>query len=452
VDLGYKDFLSLNLTGRNDWNSTMVETPKDNYFYPSAGISFIPTKISGLNDNKVLNYAKLYTNYIVVGNTSAVDVYDTNDRYEAGFGYPFGDLNSFSYVQTPTDINIKPEFMSTFEIGANLGFLKDRITLEGSYYSTKTEDLITRRTTSSASGYQNVLANVGQMTTTGFEIELGFAPIRNDKFAWENRIAYSHYKSIVDKAAPDAKSIPMFNDANNGVGIFAEEGEEFPLIKGLAYERDDQGRVIIDPSSGNPMKTAEYKILGKATPDYIINYNTSVEYKGIRLAAVMDYRTGHQFWAGNKNWLAWSGHLVESAENGRTGFIFPNSATDIDGDGVYEANTTVVTGGNTYTSYLNYFSNQYAQTAENMVLDATAFKIRELSLSYSLPSKMIERAGLSSLRFGVNARNPLTVLPKENRNYHDPEQSRSSGNDTGLAVTGQYPQTRTFGFNVNLTF
>ncbi|ESU19537.1 outer membrane protein [Flavobacterium cauense R2A-7] len=452
VDLGYKDFLSLNLTGRNDWNSTMSQTPKDNYFYPSAGISFTPTKINGLKDSKVVNYTKLYANYIVVGNSSAVGVYGTNDTYLSGTGYPFGGLNSFTNTQTPTDINIKPEFMSTFEVGAALGFFKDRITLEGSYYNTKTDDLITRRSVSAASGITSVLTNVGQMTTTGFEIELGFAPIRNDKFSWENRIAYSHSKSVVDKAAPDAKSIALVNFSGNGIGIFADEGEEFPLIKGIAYERDDQGRVIIDPSTGNPVRSSEYKILGKATPDYIINYNTSVEYKGIRLAAVMDYRTGHQFWAGTKDWLSWSGHLVESAENGRTGFIFPNSATDLDGDGVYEANTTVVTGGNTYTSYLNYFSNEYRAVSENMVLDATAFKVRELSLSYSLPSKMIEKAGLSSLRFGVNARNPFTVLPKENRGYHDPEQSRSSGNDQGLAVTGQYPATRTFGFNVNLTF
>ncbi|ESU23453.1 outer membrane protein [Flavobacterium enshiense DK69] len=452
VDLGYKDFLNINLTGRNDWNSAMVETPKDNYFYPSVGVSFIPTKLDFLNNNKVLNYSKIYANYIVVGNTSAVDAYGTNDLYGPSTGYPFGALNSFTYTQTPIDKDIKPEFMSTFEIGANFGFLNDRITLEGAYYNTKTDDLITRRSVSAASGLTSVLANVGEMTTNGFEIELGFAPVRNDKFAWENRISYSHSKSVVDKAAPDAKSIALVNFSANSVGIFADEGEEFPLIKGIAYQRDDQGRVVIDPSTGNPLRTGEYKKLGKATPDYIINYNGSLEYKGIRLAAVMDYRTGHQIWAGTKDWLSWSGHLVESAEGGRTGFIFPNSVVDTNDDGQYEPNNTVVTGGNTYTSYLNYFSNEYRAVTENMVLDATAFKIRELSLSYALPIKMIERAGLTSLRFGVNARNPLTVLPKENRGYHDPEQSRSSGNDQGLAVTGQYPATRTFGFNVNLTF
>ncbi|ESU29294.1 outer membrane protein [Flavobacterium limnosediminis JC2902] len=454
VDLSYNDFLNLNVTGRNDWNSTLHGAEKDNYFYPSVGVSFIPTKaFDALKNNDVLTYAKLYGSYVKVGNSSNILVNELDPVYGSGIGYPFGSLNSFTYDKSPMDPKIKPEFMATSEIGLQLGFFDDRITFEGSYYQTKTTDLITNRSVSAATGFVNVKGNVGEMTTTGYELELGFVPIKTKDFIWDNRVGYSTYESIVDKAAPDAKSVALVNFSGNGVGIFAEEGEEFPLIKGIAYQRDDQGRVILDPDTGNPLRTTEYVKLGKATPDYIINYNTSVEYKGIRLAAVMDYRTGHQFWAGSKDDLSWSGHLVESAENGRSGFIFPNSSIpDVNNPGEYVANTNVVTGGTTYTSYLNYFSNEYRAVQENMVLDATAFKVRELSLSYSLPSKMIERAGLTALRFGVNARNPFIVLPKENRNYHDPEQSRSSGNDQGLAVSGQYPATRTFGFNVNLTF
>ncbi|TXH79408.1 MAG: TonB-dependent receptor [Romboutsia sp.] len=430
---------------------------KDNYFYPSAGLSFIPTKaFDGLKSDKGLNYAKLSASIVRVGNTSIVSPYDINSIYSVTGGFPIGSLSSFSPNQNPTDPLIKPEFMTTAEFGINLGFLNDRITLDASYYSTKTTDLITRQSTSAGSGISSVLTNIGQMTTTGYEIDLGFTPVKASDFnnlglKWENRLAYSHTKSIVDKVSESANEVALQNFTGAGVGIFATEGEEFPLIKGIAYERDDQGRVLIDPVSGNPIRTTDYKILGKATPDYVINYNTAVEFKGIRLAAVMDYRTGHQFWSGTKDWLSWSGHLYESAENGRTGFIFPNSAVETS-PGVYTENTSVVTGGTTYTSYLNYFSNEYRAVVENFVLDATAFKVRELSLSYLLPESMIEKTGLTSLRLGVNARNPFIVLPKENRNYNDPEQSRSSGNDQGLAVSGQYPATRTFGFSLNASF
>ena len=457
VDLGYEDYLYLNLTGRNDWNSTFTGGEKDNYFYPSAGISFIPTKaIDALKDNKILNYAKVMASYVKVGNASSLGAYGLNSLYSTASGYPFGSLSSFAPDQSPANPALSPEFLTTTELGINLGFLNDRITLDASTYTTKTTDLITNQSTSATSGVSTLLTNLGAATTTGFEIDLGFTPIKASDFGdlglkWENRIAYSTNKTIVDKVSDTADEIALVNFTGTGVGIFATEGEEFPLIKGIGYQRDDQGRVLIDPVSGNPLRTNEYIKLGQATPDYIINYNTAVEFKGFRLAAVMDYRTGHQFWSGTKDWLSWSGHLYESAENGRSGFIFPNSAIQT-APGVYTENTSVVSGGSTYTSYLNYFSNEYRAVVENFVLDATAFKVRELSLSYTIPAKTIEKTGLTSLRVGVNARNPFIVLPEENRSYSDPEQSRSSGNDKGLAVTGQYPATRTFGFSLNASF
>ena len=462
VDLGLgkgtqeSEFLFLNLTARNDWDSRFTGFETDNYFYPSVGVSFIPTKaFEGLKSN-VLNYWKLAGSAVKVGNASNLGAYQSELLYFPGGGYPFGDLNSFAPSQSPVNPGLTPEFMTTYEFTTNLGLFKDRLTLDFSTFKTSTTDLITNQQLSAGTGITQQLTNIGKMTTTGFEIDLGVTAIRPSDFGnlglkWENRIAYSTTKSIVDKVSDDTNEIPLVDFPGTGVGIFATEGEEFPLIKGIGYARDDQGRVLIDPLSGNPIRTSEYKILGKATPDYIINYNTAVEFKGVRLAAVMDYRTGHQFWAGTKDWLSWSGHLYESAENGRNGFIFPNSAIETS-PGVYTENTSVVTGGNSYTSYLNYFSNEYRAVTENAVLDATAFKVRELSLSYSLPLSLIERTGLTSLRFGVNARNPFIVLPKENRGYHDPEQSRSSGNDQGLAVTGQYPATRTFGFSLNASF
>ena len=447
----YSEFLFLNLTARNDWDSRFKGFEKDNYFYPSVGLSFIPTKaFEGLKSDK-FNYWKLAVSGVKVGNASILGAYQSELAYFTASGFPFGDLNSFTPDTTPTNPELTPEFMTTLEATTSLGFFKDRLTLDASVFQTTTTDLITNQQLSAGTGLVSQLTNIGELTNKGFEIDLGFTPIKTDNWKWENRLSYYSAKTTVDKVSDQSTEIPLVNFTGTGVGIFATEGEEFPLIKGIGYARDDQGRVLIDPVSGNPVRTDEYVVLGKSTPDYIINYNTSVEYKGFRLAAVMDYRTGHQFWAGTKDWLSWSGHLYESAINGRSGFIFPNSAIETS-PGVYTANTSVVTGGNSYTSYLNYFSNEYRAVTENMVLDATAFKVRELSLSYSFNPELIKKTGLTSLRLGINARNPFIVLPKENRGYHDPEQSRSSGNDQGLAVTGQYPATRTFGFALNASF
>ena len=154
--------------------------------------------------------------------------------------------------------------------------------------------------------------------------------------------------------------------------------------------------------------------------------------------------------------MSWSGHLYESAVNGRTGFIYPNSAIETS-PGVYAANNgvgqpAVITGGTTYNSFLSYFQDEFANVGENSILDATALKIREISLSYALPSKMLENTKLASVRFGVNARNPFVFLARENRGYSDPEFSNTLGNGQGLSPVGRYPQTKTIGFNINVTF
>ena len=455
LDFDYNDYLFLTLTGRQDLVSQLVGGTEGNkYFYPSVGLAFIPTKaFEGIKSDKGLKYAKVYANYIRVGNRSDIGAYAINPVAVTGAGYPYGNNNSFQQATVVTTNAIKPEFQTTIEGGINLGFFKDRLTFDASAYRTTTTDLITSVDASAASGLSRVRTNIGQMTNNGFEIDLGFTPIAKSSFndlglVWENRLSYTTYKAIVDEVSDQSPEVALLTGPE--ASIFAVKGEEFPVIKGTAYERDDQGRVIIG-ANGNPLRAEGLKILGKSTPDYIINYSTSFSFKGLRLSMVMDYRTGHQFYAESKDWISWSGHLYESALNGRTGFIFPNSSVETS-PGVYTANTNVVTGGNSYSSYLSYFQDEYADIAENAVLDATALKIREIALSYGLPDETVKRIGLSSLRFGVSARNPFVFLAGENRGYADPESNFDSGNGKGYANIGRYPTTRTMAFTLNATF
>jgi TonB-linked SusC/RagA family outer membrane protein len=450
LDFGYKDYLFLNLTGRYDGTS-VLNADNRNFFYPSAGVSFIPTKAFESIKSDVFNYAKINVGIVRSGNSSAVGTYAIDQVGVVPPGFPFGTLSSYVINQSPTLENIRPEFVTTKEIGLALGFFKDRLTFEGQYYVANTTDMITTATTSSASGIRSGQGNIGELENTGFNLDLGVTPIKTDNFSWNTRVNFSSAKIIVNKVSDDAKEV---NLQQGGLyGIFAVEGEEFPTIKGIGYLRDPNGNVIIDEATGNPQYTSEFIKLGKATPDFILGFTNTFSYKGLNFTAVCDYRTGHQFVSGVREQLAWTGNLIESAENGRNGgFIFPNSVIQT-APGVFTPNTSVVTGGTNYESYQTYFSNDHSfNNAENNVLDATAFKVRELALSYSLPNKLIERAGITALSIGVNARNPFMILPKENRNYNDPETSNTAGNAQGIAVTGQYPFTRTFGFTLNVKF
>ena len=452
ADLNYKNYLFLNATARIEQFSAV----KNSYFYPSVGVSFIPTKaIESLKNSKVLNYAKLNASYTSVGNTSAVGVYQTNELTSIPQGFPFGDLAALGYNRAPTDPNIKPEFVNTFEVGAQLGFFNDRITLEGSYYVANTKDLITRATASSASGNSSILTNVGELENKGFEIDLGFTPIKTNNFKWDIRTNYTTYKTKVVSLAAGATSVNL--QSNTQVGIFAEVGEEFPLIKGTAFVRDGAGNIIVD-ANGVPQRTSTFQKLGKGVPDYILGLTNSFEYKGFRLTAVADLRVGASAYSFARNLLLFTGGDMDTAGFDRSqGIVVPGSVTTTGA-----VNTTPVASDASTVGVLNYFTTTYRAVGEANVIDAAALKIRELALSYSLPKKLIEKAGLESFRIGINARNPFIFLADgsllkanngiENRGYADPESSNTTGNAQGIINIGQYPSTRTFGFTMNLTF
>lgn len=450
VDLGYKDFLYLNVTGRNDW-STVFSTEKNNFFYPSVGVSFVPTTAFPGIKGDFLTDAKFIANYTKVGNDSGVGTYAINQLAVLGIGYPFGGKNSYVQQTQQTNRAIKPEFVTTKEVGVSLGLLKNRVTFDGTYYVTTTEDLITRTSASAASGLFSNMTNVGEMETKGFDLDLGFSPFKSSEeggFRWDVNLNFTKYKSIVNKVSNEATQVNL-RAPYDWVGVYAEVGQEFPLIKGSTYERDDQGRVIVG-ENGMPTIDPTLKTLGKVNPDYIVGLNTAFSYKGIKLSATMDYRKGGVFYSDVKRNFAWSGQLIESAEN-RNGFIMPNSSYFDAATSSYQSNTNAIMTGGDPDSMISYY-DIYAQTGENLVVDATAFKLRELALSYTLPKSLIDNTGIANMSIGVHGRNLFTWYPSQNRFYGDPENSETTGNAGGLSFTDQYPTQRQYGFSLNLTF
>lgn len=458
IDLGYKGFLNLNITARNDWTS-VLDPNNRSFFYPGAGLSFVPTKaFPGLKSN-VLNYAKVYASYTGTGNDSNVQPFEINPIGVVGAGFPFGSLSSYVGNQSPTYAFILPERNYTRDFGISLGFLNDRITFDGQYYYTQTKDLVTFANTSNAAKINQAKLNIGELHNTGFNLDLGFTPFKaksEGDFEWTGKANLSHSRTVIDDLGEGVDELSLLDGGQ--VGVFAIKGEEFPSIKGIGYQRDAAGNVIINANTGNPLYTSQLQNFGRTTPDYVLGFTNSFSYKGVKLTAVCDYRTGGVFYSGVMNQLAWTGHLVESAENGRAGgFIFPNSVyEDPNNPGQYLPNTNIVTGGNSYASYQTYFSNDYSfNNVENNILDGTKFQVREVALSYSIPAKLLKNTGVSAMSLGINARNVFMWLPKENKYYADPESSYTTdtfSNGSGYTVAGQYPLTRTYGFSLNLTF
>ena len=450
LDLSYKDYLYLNATGRNEWSSKLA-SGNNSYFYPSFGVSFLP--LNALDKkNDFLNRLVLKYSWVKVGSDSPIGVYAIEDTAVLGNGYPYG-TGPLSFVlnNNPTDPNIKPEFVTTNEASLGLGFLRDRITLDVNVYQQDTKDLITNQNTSSGSGLLGLISNVGNLRNRGIEVDLGLTPIKTQNFVWDMKFSYNTNETKILSLASGADEVSIFN---NGIaGIYAKVGELFPLIKATAYLRDSQGRIIINQATGDPYYTNNLVSMGRATPKYTLGFNTNIKFKNFNAYAVMDYRTGHKFYSGTMQYFTFSGNLEQSASFDRTqgGYVIPNSVYQ-DSSGNYVANTSIKSGGDSYPSVVAYYGGTYRNIGENFILDATAFKVRELGLGYSLSKEASNSIGLKGLSIGVFARNPFYKFAKENKGYADPETSIAGGNLFGITGTNQYPSTKVYGINTTINF
>ncbi|MCG8183755.1 SusC/RagA family TonB-linked outer membrane protein [Tenacibaculum piscium] len=455
-DFGFRDYLFLNMTARNDWTSKLS---KDNnsFFYPSAGVSFVPTKAFPSLKTNVLNKMKLSYSFVKVGNDAA-GINAINAIYEKPAAFPYGDLTSFRPDRTITDPNLTPEFIASHEFGLNVDLYRSRVTLDFSAFTSKNTDQVVKVASSRASGVEEAGINIGETSSQGFEVDLGFVPIKTDDLRWDLRVSYATNKTVVDKISDSLDEVVISDDTD--FDIVAKKGEEFPLIKGIAYQRDDKGRVIVDASTGNPLQTDAKVVLGKVTPDYVLGLTSALNYKGFTLSTTLDYRTGHSIYSSVKKELTRSGYTVETVQSGRKGFILPNSVIS-DGKGGYVPNTNVITGGTTSNSITNYYTGNFGDSAENFVLDATALKVREISLTYDMPKDFLKNTGVNSLQIGLSARNPFVLLSNDNRGFTDPEYN-SVGGDTskagdsfnnagGASRYDLLPPTRYYGLSVNLS-
>ncbi|MBT2620867.1 SusC/RagA family TonB-linked outer membrane protein [Chryseobacterium sp. ISL-6] len=457
LDLSYKDYLFLNSTFRIEQSSVLStfyngELHNKTYPYYSVGLSFVPTKAFEGLKNDVINYIKIAPSFTRVGNTSAVLPYNTTNVGVIPAGYPFPGLPGYGVNAAQTNRAIKPEFISTVDLNVQLGFFNDRITLEGSIYQSDTKDLITNANVSNTSGLNTLKDNFGKTRMKGLEIDLGITPFKTQDFTWNLRASFAKSRTTVIDLPNGLDEVALAVPYQTvGLGVFAIKGSDAQVIKATTFQRDDQGRIIVG-ADGVPLQSTTLTSMGRVTPDYTLGLNTSIRYKSFTLSGTMDYRKGGKFASLGKSILTFAGMTEDTAGFDRSqGYVIPNSVQIVNGQSV--ANVTPVGGTADYDGVAGYFSSQSLQRlGEPMVLDATAFKVREIALSYDIPKSVLSSTFVTGFTVGLFARNPFFVYSKENRNYADPETSYTNGNGAGIAIAGQYPSQRSFGINLKATF
>ena len=452
LDLAFKDYLFVNGTYRYEQSSLFSsningEFKNKAYPYYSAGLSFIPTKAFDFGGN-VLTYMKIAPSFTRVGNAN-LSPYEVNPTGNVAAGYPFN-VPSYVLNTSVTNPNIKPEYFTSMELTTALGFFNDRITLEGSIYQSTTKDLIIASVPSSATGLTSYVDNIGDAKTKGFDIDLGLVPIKTENFTWNLRAYFSKSKTTLESLRSGASRVSLLTYSSPSVGIAGVVGENLYSIVGSSYVKDPNGNIVVN-SNGVPIIDSNVKVLGNVNPDYTMGLTTSFKYKGLSLSAVMDYRKGGKFVSFTKGLLAFTGGLEQTAEQDReNGYVVPNSVQLVNGQ--YVTNTTAAYGAD-YSGAVTYWTgSNFRRTGENLLVDATFFKVREIALSYDLPKSVLGSTFVNGVTLSLYARNPIAIYAKSNRNFADPETSNYAGNLSGIAATTQYPTTRVFGFKLNATF
>lgn len=456
MTLGYKDYLFLTGAWRQDTSSTLP-VQNNTYDYYTGGISFIATDaIEGLKGN-VLNFLKLNASYAKVGNDAAVG--QVNENFLVPTGFPLANPG-LRQTTRAVDPNLSPEFSFSTEVGFRAEFFKSRITLDANYYKVTTEDQINSIGASRASGASTFLTNLGEIENKGVEIDLNLVPIQTEDFKWDLGFTLATNDSeVIDLGGPDR--IQIGSGFANTATIFANVGDPYPSLFAPGYKRDDQGRIIVE-ADGNPEPTSELLNLGNTVPDLIIGMTTKFSYKGLSLRAVADYKTGHVFYSTLVEALEFAGLTQNSVSTNRQPFIFPNSVYETS-PGVFVENTDRPTTDGTR----NFWQTSYNEIKENYVVDASAVKIREIALDYTLPSKFLEKTPFEAITVGLIANNLIMWRAAENI-YTDPEFSVNSGagqnvgiggtnsavsnGTTGIGSSAQAPPTGTYGFKLNLKF
>jgi TonB-linked SusC/RagA family outer membrane protein len=449
LSVSFKDFLTLNGAFRRDTASTLLLENNSFDFY-TYGASLVMTELLPAIKGNVLDFWKINGSYALVGGNPLFGF--TNETYGVPTGFPFGSTVGLFAPTRIVSQGISPSLTKTVEFGTEFQFAKRRLNLGVTYFINNSSNDFLTGSVSNASGASVLAQNGGELEVKGLEIDLNGSILRSENFEWRLGVNLFKQQSEVLSLSDGAQRQQIGLLAGDGaVGVFAAVGESYPSLFGTTYQRDDQGRVIVD-GNGDPLVNAEIQNLGTTTPDLILGFNTSFRYKQFNLSATADYKTGHVYYNSLVDALEFTGSTQHSVTSGRQPFVFPNSSYVVTPatattPAVYAANTNITTSSGGF----DFWTGKYQPIKENYVVDATTFKLREVALTYDLPAKVLDRTFIKGVTFGVVARNILMLRSAQNK-YTDPEFTTDTQQVTGFGTQDQLPPTASYGFKMDVKF
>lgn len=474
IQLDYRRWAFLNITGRNDWSSTL---PVDNnsYFYPSVTASVLLSEAFGWR-SKAVNYLKIRGGWSQVG--ADANPYQLATVFTSETAFNGNPLQSSSTIGM--NPNLKPEKTSSIEAGFEAAFWDNRLYLDFTYYKTDSRNQILKLATTAASGYTSQVRNAGHIRNRGYEIQLGAVPIQTSKgFRWNLDLNYGANSSKVVKL-DDEGLITSYQLYSSGIQILASVGEAYGTLFGTSYVRDANGNVVVD-ANGLPKISTTNKTLGKFTPDWTGGISNTFSYRSLSLSFLIDASVGGSIFSNTNKTGKYTGVLANTlsgrdAEHGGLWYYtaamgnnvrLPESPSySVSSDGLYYVQVNgqstrvyqdgIMVEGVTESGSKNeevvsaekYYHRIYS-IAEANVYDASYVKLREVALSYRLPRLWTQKLHLQEASVTLTGRNLWTIY-KSVPNI-DPESALTTGNAQGVEAYS-LPTTRSFGVNLSVKF
>ncbi|MFG6685606.1 SusC/RagA family TonB-linked outer membrane protein [Mariniflexile sp. HNIBRBA6329] len=414
----FNDMLYITGNIRNDWYSTLPIESRS-VLYGGVNASWIATNTFPEIKN-VLSYGKIRLGY---GETGVdTDPYQIDPVIVSGsidnqgfrdLAFPAGGFNAFEIGNRAGNPNLKPERRKEFEIGTELSFIKNRISLDFTYYDAKVENQILNLPLAASSGYTNQTANVGVISNKGIEALLKLSIFRNpDGFNWNTTFNYSTNDAILEELDERLDQVDL--GGLSTVALIARKGEPLSLLEGSVPRRDPDGNIVVD-ANGIPIASPIKEVYGDTQYDYTLGISNDFSYKGFSLGFTLDIREGGLMFSRTADITRFTGNSITTTINDRNPYLIPNSVREVT-PGVFETNTTAIDSEH-WDDYYRADANDREQ-----VIDKSFIKLREVIFAYKFSDKIIGRTPFKDLTISVVGRNLLLFTPESNQ-YIDPEVS-----------------------------
>lgn len=434
ASFAYDNFLYVDVTGRNDWSSTLPEANRS-YFYPSFGVSLLLDRFIDPNGS-LFDMIKVRGNYAEVGNDT--DPYQLNTLYFVAQDGYLG-RTTLSRDNVRKSESLRPESINSLEFGLEFRMLRNRLFFDITWYDIESTDLIYDVPVPAATGFGAFRENIGKVTNTGVEFILGGSPVRTANFNWDLAFNFAANENKLVELIEDLESHTLNTTNSGNIAIQASVGGGYGDIYGTTWRTNDAGQVIVN-SNGIPLASTDRVLLGNAQPDWIGGLTNTFSFNRLMLRFLIDGRFGGQVYSQTNASLDGAGVSVESLQY-RDGGITVDGVVEQE-DGTFVANTEQITA--------QQYWGAYSGIGANYVFDQDNIRLRELVLGYTIPASALGNSFLRSATISFIGRN-LFFLSKDIPHV-DPEASLGTSNNGMGILSNNLPTLRSLGFNLTLKF